>query len=42
MLNVSRDGAIFTLSGRLLHEVGSASEKEQSPNLVETGGPWDL
>ena len=33
-LNVSRDGAFFAWSGRLLHAVGPATEKEQSPNLV--------
>ena len=37
-LNVSRDGAIFTWSGRLFHAVGPDTENELSPNLVVDRG----
>ena len=33
-LNVSKDGAFLTWSGRLFHAVGPETEKEQSPNLA--------
>lgn len=34
-LYFSRDGAFYTCSDRLLNPVGPATEREQSPNLVE-------